>query len=80
MLSGMSNYKILSENTLVHNGRTTQLTIHYELDGVQSSAVFQYPDSLENPEDPKARLEKLLAQGKRPTNPIAYDAQGGSWA
>jgi hypothetical protein len=76
----VSNFQILSEETFAHKGRTNRLVIHYELEGVQGSAVFERPNSLENPEDPRARLENLLAQGKRPTSPIAYDAQGGSWS
>jgi hypothetical protein len=73
----MPNFQILS-HSVVHKDSHIHVTIPYERDGVQRSCVFVYPESLTNPEDPKIRLEKLLAKGENPTGPISYNAQGSS--
>jgi hypothetical protein len=76
----MNDYEILAEGQVVRNGRKIELTLRYMRAGVAKSCVFVYPESLDNPPDPRAVLENLLSQGKNPTGPFTYDEKGGSWS
>lgn len=76
----MPSYEILSERDVTNNGGKVTLTLYYQRDGAQKACVFVYPESLQNPEDPRAWLEKLLERGENPTGPVTYNAEGSSWS